>query len=75
MNEIYLLSAAFLFAFITGANDGASLISLNLNLRVFKPMIASLILVAAIIFIPALLGTAGSDHFCLRANQVFPNRW
>jgi len=65
MNEIYLLSAAFLFAFITGANDGASLISLNLNLRVFKPMIASLILVAAIIFIPALLGTAVATTFAL----------
>ena len=65
MNEIYLLAAAILFAFITGANDGASLISLNLNLRVFKPITASLILVAAIIFIPALLGTAVATTFAL----------
>jgi PiT family inorganic phosphate transporter len=53
-----LIIAAFAFALITGANDGASLIALNLGSRAMRPLTALLILTGAVAFGPLILGTA-----------------
>ena len=53
-----LIIAAFAFALITGANDGASLIALNLESRAMRPLTALLILTAAVAIGPMILGTA-----------------
>jgi len=53
-----LIFAAALFAVITGANDGASLIATNLSSKAMRPLMALGILVVAIMVGPFLLGTA-----------------
>ena len=53
-----LFFAALLFAFITGANDGASLLATNLQSKAFSPLWALLILGLAVVVGPFLLGTA-----------------
>ncbi|MDO8484173.1 MAG: inorganic phosphate transporter [Candidatus Limnocylindrales bacterium] len=53
-----LIVAAALFAVITGANDGASLIATNLSSKAMRPLVALGILVVAVVIGPFLLGTA-----------------
>lgn len=53
-----LVVAAGLFAFITGANDGAALLSTNLGSKALPPLGALLLLVGAVIVGPYVLGTA-----------------
>jgi len=55
---ILLILAAIGFAGITGANDGASLIALNLGAKSFPPLAGLAALTAAIIVGPFVLGTA-----------------
>jgi len=50
--------AAGLFAVITGANDGASLIATNLSSKAMRPIVALGILAVAVVIGPYLLGTA-----------------
>lgn len=53
-----LIIASALFAVITGANDGASLIATNLSSKAMRPLVALGILVVAVVIGPFLLGTA-----------------
>jgi PiT family inorganic phosphate transporter len=53
-----LIIAAALFAVITGANDGASLIATNLSSKAMRPLVALGMLVVAVVIGPFLLGTA-----------------
>ncbi|MFI5262571.1 MAG: inorganic phosphate transporter [Candidatus Limnocylindrales bacterium] len=56
--DLPLLLAAMCFAVITGANDGASLIALNLDGKALAPLTALALLVFAVVVGPFLLGTA-----------------
>jgi len=53
-----LVLGAILFAFITGANDGASLLATNLESKAFGPARGLIILTVFVILGPFLLGTA-----------------
>lgn len=53
-----LLITAAIFAVITGANDGASLIATNLSSKAMRPLVALGILVLVVVIGPFLLGTA-----------------
>jgi PiT family inorganic phosphate transporter len=53
-----LMFASALFAVITGANDGASLIATNLSSKAMRPLVALGILVITVVIGPYLLGTA-----------------
>ena len=53
-----LIAAACLFALITGANDGASLVATNLASKALRPLVALLLLAVAVVVGPYLLGTA-----------------
>lgn len=53
-----LIIASALFAVITGANDGASLIATNLSSKAMRPLVALGILVVAVVIGPFVLGTA-----------------
>ena len=55
---ILLILAAITFAGITGANDGASLIALNLSSKSFPPLVGLVALTVAIVLGPFILGTA-----------------
>lgn len=56
--QVLLLGAAVVFAFVNGANDGGSLLSLGLSVRTIRPLVGLLMLAAAIVVSPVLLGTA-----------------
>jgi PiT family inorganic phosphate transporter len=56
--NVWLLLAAALFAVITGANDGASLIATNLSSKAMRPLAALGVLVVVVVVGPFLLGTA-----------------
>ena len=58
MDHLPLVAAAAAFAVISGANDGASLIATNLSSKAMRPLTALLLLVAAVVAGPFLLGTA-----------------
>jgi len=53
-----LLAAAVMFAFVNGANDGGSLLSFGLSVRTITPLVGLLMLAAAVMISPILLGTA-----------------
>ncbi len=53
-----LIIAAAIFAVITGANDGASLIATNLSSKAMRPLVALGVLVVVVVIGPFLLGTA-----------------
>lgn len=58
MASLPLILVACLFALVSGANDGAALLSTNLASKAVPPLAALLILVAAIVVGPFVLGTA-----------------
>lgn len=64
-----LLVAALLFSVITGANDGASLIALNLSSKALRPLTALAVLVGAVIVGPFVLGTAVATTLAVGLTQ------
>lgn len=57
VNESFIFAAG-LFAVVTGANDGASLIATNLSSKAMRPLVALGVLVVAVMIGPFILGTA-----------------
>ena len=60
---LLLLASALLFAVVTGANDGASLIATNLSSKVITPLGALCILAAVVVVGPMIIGTAVATTF------------
>jgi len=58
---------ALAFAFITGTNDGATLVAINLTNPAVRPPIAIGMLAAAVVVIPMVVGTAVADTFARAA--------
>ena len=63
MHISLLLIAAALFAVITGANDGASLLAFNLSSKALRPLTALAVLIVAVIVGPLVIGTAVATTF------------
>jgi PiT family inorganic phosphate transporter len=60
---LQLLVAALLFAAITGANDGASIVATNLQSKAVRPMTSILMLTASVIVVPLIFGTSVATTF------------
>ncbi len=58
MNISALLVTALVFGVINGANDGATMVALNLSSKALRPLTALAVLAAAIVIGPFLVGTA-----------------
>jgi PiT family inorganic phosphate transporter len=56
-----LVLTALMFAFVVGANDGAALLGANLTGKAIRPLLGALVTAAAIVIVPAFLGTPVAD--------------
>ncbi|MBA2299877.1 MAG: inorganic phosphate transporter [Chloroflexi bacterium] len=62
MNEtVLLIVAAMVFAIVTGANDGATMVAINLPNPAIRPPAAIAILAAAVVLAPLLVGARVAD--------------
>lgn len=53
-----LLGVAIAFAFVNGLNDGGALLSVGLDVRTLRPLTSLLLLTAAVVAAPLVVGTA-----------------
>lgn len=58
MQDLGLLAAAFGFSLVAGANDGATLIAMNLENKALRPLTSIAVLALVIAIEPFVLGTA-----------------
>lgn len=58
LETLLLYVAAGAFVLVSGANDGGALLSSGLQLRSLRPLVAIGLLLAALLLVPPLLGTA-----------------
>jgi inorganic phosphate transporter, PiT family len=56
--EVAALLVAVAFAFVNGVNDGGALLAVGLDVRTLRPATSLLLLTAAVVLAPVLLGTA-----------------
>jgi inorganic phosphate transporter, PiT family len=56
--EAALLAVAALFAVLNGVNDGGTLVAMGLKVPALRPLAALLVLTAAVVTAPVVLGTA-----------------
>jgi inorganic phosphate transporter, PiT family len=54
----WLVVVAAAFAFVNGVNDGGALLSVGLDVRTMRPLTSLLVLTAAVVAAPIVLGTA-----------------
>lgn len=66
MTSQALFAAAVVFAFVTGINDGGALLSLGLSVRSIRPATGLLLLAAAVVLTPVLLGTGVATTLATR---------
>ena len=65
-SQVLLLLAALLFAFVNGINDGGTLLSVGLSVRTIRPLVGLVLLTAAVVVTPLLLGTGVATTLATR---------
>lgn len=65
-DQVLLLAAAAVFAFVNGVNDGGALLSIGLSVRTVRPLVGLVLLATAVVVAPVLFGTAVATTLATR---------